>query len=764
MSDSSVPSMTNWRSRVARRGAERGAHRELAVAGLGPCQQQVGEVGAGDEQHEADRRLQHPDRARGAADDLGLHRFHLQRVVLRVEGVHLDAGALAPLRQQRLQLGVGGRRRDARLQPADQVQVVTAAVLAVARIEAERQPDLDVVVHDVELRRHHADHFAAHAVEVHGLANHRPAAERRLPQLVRQDDQRRAVGVGLARSEQPALGRRDPQRGQQVVADRGAAHADRALAGHQVQLAGRERAHRGERLVQLAELEELRRRDPELVEAHGREAAGQEHQLPGLRVRERAQQDAVDDREDRGVGADAQGQREDRDQGEPGGAQQAPGRVADIAQQVVHDPGWTSLVTKRLNGAGRMRRHGREARAPVAGGGRRRLADGRHRVARAVAAPAVDRDRRRRAAPRPGRRRTRCRGCTRWPSAACASPRITPSSRRSRGSTRPPSSPACCRRDTACSATRSTSRRWIRCGPSTPPITRRCRRWRRRTGSCSRRRPSVRCWGGPGKRFLVVSSGSSGSALMLSPTPDAGTILHTEFARPEAWHDKAVAMLGPTPAAGLPNSARNRYATDLLLRIGLPEIRPDVVFVWYSDPDTTAHASGSSDGKTAASLAAVDGEIGRIEDWLRAEGRLVTTNILVTSDHGFVTHTGGFDLPGLVKPFVRTMPDGTPDIVDRRGRDALPHAARRRAASPRWWRRCRAAPAVGAIFAARPAARPRRRIPAAPCRSRASAGSIHERPRSWCRRPGPTGGAGLDRAGSPRRRDVPATAARARTR
>ena len=48
-----------------------------------------------------------------------------------------------------------------------------------------------------------------------------------------------------------------------------------------------------------------------------------------------------------------------------------------------------------------------------------------------------------------------------------------------------------------------------------------------------------------GKRFLVVSSGSSGSALLLSPTPDAGTILHTEFARPEAWHDKAVAMLGP---------------------------------------------------------------------------------------------------------------------------------------------------------------------------------------------------------------------------
>ena len=95
-------------------------------------------------------------------------------------------------------------------------------------------------------------------------------------------------------------------------------------------------------------------------------------------------------------------------------------------------------------------------------------------------------------------------------------------------------------------------------------------------------------------------------------------------------------MLGPTPAAGLPNAARNRYATDLLLRIGLPEVRPDVVFVWYSDPDTTAHARGLDAAETRASLTAVDGEIGRIEDWLRAQGRLATTNLLVTSDHGFV--------------------------------------------------------------------------------------------------------------------------------
>ena len=200
-----------------------------------------------------------------------------------------------------------------------------------------------------------------------------------------------------------------------------------------------------------------------------------------------------------------------------------------------------------------------------------------------------------------------------------------------------------------------------------------------------------------GKRLLVVSSGSPGSALLLSPTPDAGVILQTEFARPDEWRAKSVAMLGPTPAAGLPNVARNRYATDLLLRIGLPEVRPDVVFVWSSDPDTTAHARGLDDPATRESLQLVDGEIGRIEDWLRDQGRLETTNLIVTSDHGFSAHTGGFDLAGIVRPFIRKLPDGTPDIVIAGGAVHLrgqPDDARMTAIVEALQKQ----PAVGAIF------------------------------------------------------------------
>ena len=48
--------------------AKRRAHREFTMTCLGAREQQVREIGAGDEQHETDGGLQHPDRAARAAE------------------------------------------------------------------------------------------------------------------------------------------------------------------------------------------------------------------------------------------------------------------------------------------------------------------------------------------------------------------------------------------------------------------------------------------------------------------------------------------------------------------------------------------------------------------------------------------------------------------------------------------------------------------------------------------------------------------------
>ena len=170
-----------------------------------------------------------------------------------------------------------------------------------------------------------------------------------------------------------------------------------------------------------------------------------------------------------------------------------------------------------------------------------------------------------------------------------------------------------------------------------------------------------------GRKVLVVSSGSSGSAFLLNHTTAGGATVHPEFALPPDLAVRAAARLGPAPAHATPNDAQNRYAIDAYLTLGLDEIRPDITFVWLNDPDGTAHASGIAAEPTVKSLALVDAGIGHIEDALAAKGLLDRTNILVTSDHGFSTHAGGFRLPALVEPFAKPMPDGSMDIVVAEG-------------------------------------------------------------------------------------------------
>jgi arylsulfatase A-like enzyme len=170
-----------------------------------------------------------------------------------------------------------------------------------------------------------------------------------------------------------------------------------------------------------------------------------------------------------------------------------------------------------------------------------------------------------------------------------------------------------------------------------------------------------------GRKILVVSSGTSGAAFLLNHTVGNGAIIHHEFTRPADFGARVLETLGPPPAHALPNAAQNRRAVDAYLTLGLQELHPDVTLMWISDPDTTGHTKGIGSAPTLESLRLVDAEIGRIEDALQSKGLADRTNLIVTSDHGFSTHTGTLELGALVKPFSQPMPDGSPDIVVAEG-------------------------------------------------------------------------------------------------
>jgi predicted AlkP superfamily pyrophosphatase or phosphodiesterase len=164
-----------------------------------------------------------------------------------------------------------------------------------------------------------------------------------------------------------------------------------------------------------------------------------------------------------------------------------------------------------------------------------------------------------------------------------------------------------------------------------------------------------------GKRMLVVSSGSTGSAFLNNHTVSGGAILHPEFTLPESLGAE-VKTLGPVPPTGAPTEALDRYAVDALLKVGLKQ-DPTVTVLWLGALDDTAHNNGIGAPETVAVLRHVDREIKRLEDGLKAAGLFETYNIWITSDHGFTTYTGGIDLSAVLKPHARTMADGSPRIV-----------------------------------------------------------------------------------------------------
>ncbi len=98
-----------------------------------------------------------------------------------------------------------------------------------------------------------------------------------------------------------------------------------------------------ESLVVLLPGHELGDRDG--VAMAGGERARDAHDAVGLRVRKGLEQDFIDDREDGGVGADAEGQSGDRDGGESGALGQDTEGVMQIGGKAAHtsrygQPGW----------------------------------------------------------------------------------------------------------------------------------------------------------------------------------------------------------------------------------------------------------------------------------------------------------------------------------------------------------------------------------------------------------------------------------------
>jgi hypothetical protein len=143
-----------------------------------------------------------------------------------------------------------------------------------------------------------------------------------------------------------------------------------------------------------------------------------------------------------------------------------------------------------------------------------------------------------------------------------------------------------------------------------------------------------------GARMMVFSSGSTGQAMMQNHTVSGGAIINPAMILPDSLKPGIVNLIGPIPAAGKPNTQRHKWITDALIHYGFAADGPMVSAIWFSDPDGTAHSDGIGSVSAMQSIKDVDAQFGRIVQALKDKKLDNQFNVIISTDHGFITNIG----------------------------------------------------------------------------------------------------------------------------
>jgi predicted AlkP superfamily pyrophosphatase or phosphodiesterase len=188
-----------------------------------------------------------------------------------------------------------------------------------------------------------------------------------------------------------------------------------------------------------------------------------------------------------------------------------------------------------------------------------------------------------------------------------------------------------------------------------------------------------------GKTLAVVSSGSTGSALLVNPRAPKGTgVLVNAYwepgvrvAFPDAVNE---AILRRFPAAPKKGGAKDPYVeqvswTEQVLRdYVLSDLKPDVIVNWLTEPDHIQHAMGAGSDEARAAIRNNDREIGLVLDRLRELGLADKTNIIVVSDHGFGHGIFGVNVTGeLIKAGLKAGADSDDVVIASSGQTMSLH-------------------------------------------------------------------------------------------
>ncbi|MCE7064608.1 alkaline phosphatase family protein [Dyadobacter sp. CY326] len=147
-----------------------------------------------------------------------------------------------------------------------------------------------------------------------------------------------------------------------------------------------------------------------------------------------------------------------------------------------------------------------------------------------------------------------------------------------------------------------------------------------------------------GEKMMVFSSGTTGQAFLQNYKISGGAIINPGLILPDSFKTQVLADIGPVATEGSEDENRHKWITDGLVKYSLSKEAPLVSAIWFSDPDGAAHEKGIGSDEAVNAIKFVDAQFGRILDTLNARGLAEQYNIIISTDHGFVTHSGKQDL------------------------------------------------------------------------------------------------------------------------
>jgi hypothetical protein len=151
--------------------------------------------------------------------------------------------------------------------------------------------------------------------------------------------------------------------------------------------------------------------------------------------------------------------------------------------------------------------------------------------------------------------------------------------------------------------------------------------------------------------MATLLTGSCGTSRLMNPrAKDYGHMSlgfrNWEDSCPADVAQELIYIHGPLPESARPNVDAIRMQTDMVIESIYPRHQPDIMVVWYSDPDQTHHYHGVASGFVDQALQHVDTQFGRMIDWWRASGLRDRLQVIVLSDHGHLTTSQRIDVNG----------------------------------------------------------------------------------------------------------------------